>query len=127
MKKVLYLSMLIIMVQNVFGQLSDEFNTTTLDPSWNLHQQQFFETPVPQEEGLMTMNVSCNDDTCAWFHDDSAGFIYKTVTGDFDVTTAVFTKSIRNPEQDIQNDTKHMFLMLPECDLINLLLKLNQR
>ena len=88
--------------------LSDEFNSSTLDSSWNLFQTQYYETPVPMNNGQMEKHlddVEC-DRTCVWWVDMNAGMIYKEVSGDFDVITAVNTKQKTNPTQDIDRWTQ---------------------
>ena len=88
--------------------LSDEFNNSILDASWNLFQTQYYQTPGPMNNGLMEMNlddVECSQ-TCVWFLARNAGLIYKEVTGDFDVVSAVFTKQKSNPSQDIGDGTQ---------------------
>ena len=88
--------------------LSDEFNSTTLDASWNLFQPQYYQTPISINNGFMEMNLDdalCNQ-TCVWWVDMNAGMIYKNVTGDFDVVTAVYAKQKNNPTQDIDRWTQ---------------------
>ncbi|WOD44080.1 T9SS type A sorting domain-containing protein [Hwangdonia lutea] len=100
----------------VFSQisdLSDEFNDAALDPSWNLFQTQYYQTPVPVNNGFMEMSLDdteCNR-TCVWWVDMNAGLIYKEVTGDFEVVTAVYTKQKTNPTQDIDRWTQLAGLM----------------
>ena len=100
-----------------FGQLhllSDEFNNSTLDSSWNLFQDQFFTTPVPVSNGFMQMdldNTLCSP-TCVWWKENNAGLIYKSVTGNFDVTTAVYAKQKTDLSLDITNDFQLTGLMV---------------
>jgi len=114
MKQVLHifiLSVFISFTNNTHAQLdvlSDEFNTSSLDASWNLFQTQYYETPVPINNGFMQMNlddIECNR-TCVWWVDQNAGLIYKNLTGDFDVITAVYAKQKTNPTQDIDRWTQ---------------------
>ena len=101
----------ILFVDNSYAQLnllSDEFNTTELDASWNLFNTQYYQTPVPVVDGKMVMNlddVTCNR-TCVWWVDQNAGLIYKNVTGNFEVVTAVYAKQKSNPSQDIDHWTQ---------------------
>ncbi|MFD1162984.1 T9SS type A sorting domain-containing protein [Hwangdonia seohaensis] len=100
----------------VFSQisaLSDVFNDSILDESWNLFQTQYYQTPVPMNNGFMEMNlddVECNR-TCVWWVDMNAGLIYKEITGDFNVVIAVYTKQKNNPTQDIDGWTQLAGLM----------------
>ncbi|RZS99230.1 hypothetical protein [Aquimarina brevivitae] len=106
----------VFIFSNVFAQnenLSDEFNTSNLDATWSLFQEEYFETPVPVTSGRMQMvldDALCNE-TCVWWQDSSAGFIYKTLTGDFDVATAVYAKQRTNPNEDVDRWTQLAGLM----------------
>jgi len=110
------LSILVLFTNNSHAQLnllSDEFNTSVLDASWNLFQTQYYQTPVPINNGFMEMSLDdaeCNL-TCVWWVDMNAGLIYKEVTGDFDVITAAYTKQKTNPTQDIDRWTQLAGLM----------------
>ena len=93
--------------------LSDEFNNSTLDSSWNLYQTQYYDTPVPINNGFMYMSlddIECNR-TCVWWVDQNAGLIYKNVTGDFEVVTAVYAKQKSSPSQDVERWTQLAGLM----------------
>jgi hypothetical protein len=51
--------------------------------------------------------TNCNNN-CAWFHTQSAGFIYKLVAGDFDVVCLARSEEASGPNMggDISNDTQ---------------------
>lgn len=111
-----FLSTLLLCSHFSFSQLhllSDEFDNSSINSSWLLFNNQMFTTPVPINNGFMEINVDDNlcSPTCVWWKESNAGFIYKTVTGNFDVVTAVFTKQKSNPSLDIDNDTQLAGLM----------------
>lgn len=107
-----------------FGQLnllSDEFDSGTLNSDWNIFQEQYFTSPISINNGLLQLNLDNNlcSPTCVWWKENNAGFIYKSVTGNFDVTTAVFAKQKNDVSLDITNDFQLTGLMVRNAESTN--------
>jgi hypothetical protein len=88
--------------------LSDEFEGVSLDPSWQHYQNQYYTASV--DNGQLSMDIdgaNCNNN-CAWYHAQSAGFIYKLVSGNFEVVCIARSEeaSGSNIGDDIANDTQ---------------------
>lgn len=90
------------------ANLSDEFGGISLDPSWQHYQNQYYTATVGNGQLSMDINgANCNNN-CAWFHAQSAGFIYKLVAGNFEVVCIARSEeaSGSNIGDDIANDTQ---------------------
>jgi len=89
-------------------QFSDEFESETLDTSWNHFQSNYYATNITDGKLCMTIDATECNNNCPWFNDDSAGFIYKNIVGDFDFVSIVESveASGANQGDDIENDTQ---------------------
>lgn len=104
-----FLSLLVSEIS--YGQkcsFSDEFEGEILDSSWQHFQSEYYS--VQLSNGQLTMDIEesyCNNN-CPWFHSQSAGFIYKTIIGDFELQSIVHSveASGANAGDDINNDTQ---------------------
>jgi len=88
--------------------LSDEFEGQSLDSEWLHYQSQYYNTEV--SSGQLTIDIegsNCNNN-CPWYHSASAGFIYKNISGDFELISVVQSEeaSGSNSGDDISNDTQ---------------------
>lgn len=88
--------------------LSDEFEGLVLDSSWMHFQQEYYSVDVSNGQLSMDIDGSNCNNNCPWFHSQSAGFVYKNVTGDFDLISVVESEesSGSNSGNDINNDTQ---------------------
>ncbi len=88
--------------------LSDEFDGPTLDSEWLHYQSQYYNAEVSNGQLIMDIDGSVCNNTCPWFHSQSAGFIYKNISGDFELISVVQSEeaSGSNMGDDINNDTQ---------------------
>ncbi len=93
--------------------LSDEFEGSTLNPAWSHYQSSLYTSQVAGGTLIMNIDPMACSNNCPWFHAQSAGFIYKMVEGDFDVTTLVQAVQATGEHagEDIDNDTQLAGLM----------------
>lgn len=93
--------------------LNDEFEGSTLSPAWSHYQSSLYTTQVTDSKLIMNIDPIACSNNCPWFHAQSAGFIYKSVEGDFDVTTLVEAVQATGGHagEDIDNDTQLAGLM----------------
>lgn len=97
-------------------QLSDDFAGGSVDPSWVHYQSQYYQAEV--SDGFLTMDIdgaTCMNN-CPWFHGQSAGFLYKNISGNFELISAVESEEASglNIGDDISNDTQLGGLMARE-------------
>ena len=75
------------------GGLSDEFSGTALDNSWSILNGDNFSYEVSGN----ALHITPKADTLWWKATGTGAMIYKTVTGNFKLTTAVRARSATNP------------------------------
>ncbi len=78
--------------------LSDDFNGTTLDPSWMLHHASQFTYVVGGGQLTVTPTISL------WLDSSSGPMIFKVVPGDFKVTAPVHARRASDPTMDVDRD-----------------------
>ncbi len=88
--------------------LSDDFDGTSLDPSWLSHQPEYHLISVANGKLILDIDHDVCQNNCPWFQAESAGFLYKNVVGNFDVRSVVEAEEASGPNQggDISNDTQ---------------------
>ena len=107
-----WLTLVCIIVFNITNAqlclLSDEFEDTVLDAEWQQFQSEYYDLELSSGQLTMDINASVCGSSCPWFHSQSAGFIYKTVVGDFELISIVNSEeaSGSNSGDDISNDTQ---------------------
>jgi hypothetical protein len=79
------------------GELSDEFEGTSLDASWSLVNAGNFERRV--DGGALHLRPTTN--TLWWMGDATGALVHKLVTGDFKLTTSVRARRASNPSQPV--------------------------
>lgn len=87
---------------------NDEFEDLGLNNSWMVYQGNLFTSNLSEGRLKIDINGAECGNNCPWFHAQSAGFIYKEITGDFEVVAAVesIIASGPNAGNDIDNDTQ---------------------
>lgn len=93
---------------------SDEFEGMTLDPSWQHFQHQYYSDTIVDNKLEFTIDAVVCNNNCPWFNSQSAGFIYKVVSGNFDIEARAESVIARgaNQGQDINNDTQLAGIMV---------------
>lgn len=76
---------------------SDDFNGTTLDPSWRIHNPQLLALSVAG--GEVHMRPTQSGPPVTWYADAEGPMIYKLVSGDFDVRARVRSYDPAMPQQ----------------------------
>ncbi len=94
--------------------LNDDFDTPALDSSWLHFQSNYYDFEVVNGSLLMDINDATCNNNCPWYHAQSAGYIYKIISGDFEVTSIVEAEEASGPNtgSDIGNDTQLGGLMI---------------
>jgi hypothetical protein len=76
---------------------SDEFNGSALDASWSMLNGGNFSYLVSAAE----LHITPTTNTLWWNETGTGALVYKTVTGNFKLTTAVRARSASNPDLDV--------------------------
>ena len=76
--------------------LSDEFEGTALDPSWHVKNGQLADTQVSGG----TLSLIPNQFT-VWFHEDHGPGLFRTIEGDFRMTTSVRARRASDPDASV--------------------------
>jgi len=94
--------------------LNDDFNTSPLDSSWIHHQSEYYDFEVVNGHLVMDIDDATCNNNCPWYHSQSAGFIYKNISGNFEITSVVQAEEASGPNtgNDISNDTQLGGLMV---------------
>jgi hypothetical protein len=79
------------------GEPTDEFEGTSLDPSWSVVNPGNFERTV--SGGALHLRPTTN--TLWWETTATGALVHKLVTGDFKLTTAVRARRASNPDQPV--------------------------
>jgi hypothetical protein len=77
---------------NTIAELSDDFETAPLDPSWTFFRDDVADVLV--ENGSMSITMTRPQ---LWFNANTSSFLYKLVTGDFKVTSRVRARKSSDP------------------------------
>lgn len=98
-------------INNINAQiclLSDEFEGQSLDPSWLHHQSQYHDISVSNGSLVLDIDATVCNNNCPWFHNQSAGFLYKNVVGNFELIAVVESEeaSGSNAGDDISSHTQ---------------------
>jgi len=81
------------------GPLSDDFEGSTLDPSWSFLHPSKMSHQV--SGGAMHLTPTQTGSDATWFSDQEGPLIYKTVEGDFDARATVHARSALVPGANV--------------------------
>jgi hypothetical protein len=76
---------------------ADSFGGASLDPSWNVLHPSLVTIAVGG--GALSLTATTSGGSAVWFNDGEGPFVYKTITGDFTVTTVAHAEDPANPGQ----------------------------
>ena len=74
---------------------ADTFAGGSLDPSWSVHNPSLVQVAVGS--GALSLTPTMTGGGNIWFNDGEGPLVYKTITGDFTVTTVAHAEDPANP------------------------------